>query len=45
VKDNPAKIAIILGKFYMDKGNNNEAVKYLNFGVDILKNVGIIKNL
>lgn len=40
-----AEISITLGRFYMDKGKNDESVKYLNLGVDILKGIGIIKNL
>ena len=38
-----ADISIMIGKYYMDKGNNIEAVKHLNEGVEILKKLKIIK--
>ena len=39
------EIAILIGKFYMDLGNEAEAAKYLSKGVDIFKKVGIIKDI
>ena len=38
-----ADISIMVGKFYVDKGNDKEAAKYLNEGVEILKKLKIIK--
>lgn len=37
-----AQIAIFLGKFYMDTGNNIKAAAYLSEGVDMFKTLGII---
>ncbi|MDP4178871.1 MAG: tetratricopeptide repeat protein [Bacillota bacterium] len=45
MKKEEAEIDVLLGKFYMDSSKKDEAVKYLNLGVDILKDIGIIKNL
>lgn len=38
-----AEISIIIGKHYMDCGNDNQAAQYLNSGVSIFKKVGLIK--
>lgn len=38
-----AEIAIMLGKFYIDGGRNKDAAKYLNEGVELFKNLGMIK--
>lgn len=38
-----ADISIMVGKFYVDRGKDKEAAKYLNQGVDILKKLKIIK--
>lgn len=37
-----AEISIMLGKFYLDNGNDVEAARYLNDGVDSLKKIGEI---
>lgn len=37
-----SEISIMLGKYYNDIGDAEKAVKYLNSGVDILKNIGVI---
>lgn len=39
-----ADLSIMVGKFYVDKGNDKEAAKYLNEGVEILKKLKIIKD-
>lgn len=38
-----ADILIMVGKFYVDRGKDKEAAKYLNQGIDILKKLKIIK--
>lgn len=38
------EIAIILGKFYLERRNDSEAAKYLDEGVSIFKELGTIKN-
>lgn len=38
-----AEIAIMIGKYYIDYGNEQNAAKYLNEGVELFKNLGIIK--
>ena len=38
-----ADISIMISKFYIDKGNEKEAAKHLNDGVEILKELKIIK--
>lgn len=38
------KLAIIIGKFYIDNKREVEAAKYLNEGVNMFKEVGIISN-
>lgn len=38
-----ADISIMVGKFYVDRGKDKEAAKYLNQGIDILKKLKIIK--
>lgn len=37
-----SEVSIKLGKYYNDIGDTEKAVKYLNSGVDILKNIGVI---
>lgn len=39
-----AEISVILGKFYVDYGDDKEAAKYLNQGVEIFKKLGVIKD-
>lgn len=39
-----AEISVILGKFYIDNKMDKEAAKYLNEGVEIFKELGIIKD-
>jgi transcriptional regulator with XRE-family HTH domain len=39
-----AEISLILGKFYVDYGDDKEAAKYLNQGVEIYKKLGVIKD-
>lgn len=39
------EISMMIGKFYMDKGNESSAAKYLNEGVEIFKELGIINYL
>ncbi|MPM50961.1 hypothetical protein SDC9_97707 [bioreactor metagenome] len=43
-KKESAEIAIILGKFYIDNGRDNEAAKYLNDGVKALNDLNILKD-
>ncbi|WP_315121527.1 tetratricopeptide repeat protein [uncultured Clostridium sp.] len=38
-----AEISIMIGKFYIDYGRESEAVQYLNYGVEVFKKLGIIK--
>jgi len=38
-----AEIAIILGKFYIDNGDDKKAAVYLNMGVELFKEQGILK--
>lgn len=38
-----AEIAIILGKFYMDRKNDTEAAKFLDEGVSLFRKTGIIR--
>ncbi len=40
-----AEICIMLGKFYIDSKNDAKAAKYLNEGVSLFKQLGIIKEL
>lgn len=40
-----AEISIIIGKFYIDNGKDQEAAKYLNNGVEKFKKLGIIKDI
>lgn len=40
-----AEISIVIGKFYMDSGREQEAAKYLNDGVILFKKLGIIKDI
>ncbi|WP_186431235.1 helix-turn-helix transcriptional regulator [Clostridium sp. BSD9I1] len=42
-KKETAEIAIMLGKFYIDSGREGEAAQYLNCGVEIFKELGILK--
>ncbi|KGN01787.1 XRE family transcriptional regulator [Clostridium novyi A str. 4570] len=43
LSDEYAEISILLGKFYVDNGNDSEAAKYLNAGVEAFKKLGILK--
>ena len=38
-----AEIAIMLGKFYMDRKSDAEAAKFLDEGVNLYKKTGIIR--
>ncbi|GIM27498.1 transcriptional regulator [Clostridium polyendosporum] len=38
------EIAVMIGKFYLDQKNDSEAAKYLDKGVSIFKQLGVIKN-
>ncbi|WP_139905381.1 helix-turn-helix domain-containing protein [Clostridium thermarum] len=38
-----AEISVILGKFYIDNKMDKEAAKYLNEGVEIFKEIGVIR--
>ncbi|MBC8061890.1 MAG: helix-turn-helix transcriptional regulator [Clostridiaceae bacterium] len=38
-----AEISIILGKFYIDNGDDKKAAIYLNMGVELFKEQGILK--
>lgn len=38
------ELAITLGKFYIDNKNDEDAAKYLDTGVNIFKEIGILKN-
>lgn len=38
-----AEISIMLGKYYMDRGNDKNATIYLNSGVELFKEQGILK--
>ena len=39
-----AQVAIMIGKFYIDWKKDNEAAKYLDQGVNILKELGVLNN-
>jgi len=39
-----AQLAIMIGKFYIDNKKDFEAAKYLDEGVNIFKEIGILKN-
>ncbi|OPJ59005.1 helix-turn-helix domain-containing protein [Clostridium oryzae] len=41
---NAAEIAIMIGKFYIDNGEDTMAAKYLNEGVELLKTAEILKD-
>lgn len=41
--DEYAEISILIGKFYVENGNDKEAAKYLNDGVEAFKKLGILK--
>ncbi|WP_125154753.1 helix-turn-helix domain-containing protein [Clostridium rectalis] len=38
-----AEISIMIGKFYIDNGKDQEAAQYLNNGVELFKKLGILK--
>lgn len=40
-----AEISLIMGKHYIDIGNDVEAAKYLNKGIEKLKKIGVLKDL
>ncbi len=44
-KERIGEISIIIGKFYIDNGNDKEAAKYLNEGVEMFKEVGLLKDM
>lgn len=37
------ELAITIGKFYIDNGEDKEAAKYLNKGVEVFKQMGMVK--
>lgn len=39
-----AQVAIMIGKFYIDWKQDSEAAKYLDQGVSILKELGVLTN-
>lgn len=41
-KEEYADIAILIGRFYIEIGNNKDAAKFLNSGVELFKNLGIL---
>ncbi len=43
LKKEEAETAMFLGKFYTDKGQEKEAIKYLSRGVEIFKVLGVFK--
>lgn len=40
-----AEISLIMGKYYIDNGNDIEAAKYLNDGIEKFKKIGILRDL
>ncbi|MCR1951360.1 MULTISPECIES: helix-turn-helix domain-containing protein [unclassified Clostridium] len=44
LKKQSAQLAIMIGKFYIDNKRDFEAAKYLDEGVNIFKEIGILKN-
>lgn len=44
LKNKSAQLAIMIGKFYIDNKRDFEAAKYLDEGVNIFKEIGILKN-
>ena len=42
--ENTAKLAIMLGKYYIDFKKDSEAAKYLDEGVNIFKELGLLNN-
>jgi transcriptional regulator with XRE-family HTH domain len=42
-KNEEAEIAMMLGKFYSDKGQGKEALKYLSRGVELYRCLGVFK--
>ena len=38
------KLSIMIGKFYIDNKKETEAAKYLDEGVNIFRNIGVLKN-
>lgn len=40
-----AQISIVIGNYYIDKGQESEAANYLNVGVNMFKKLGILKEL
>ncbi|NEZ47208.1 helix-turn-helix domain-containing protein [Clostridium niameyense] len=44
-KEKVAEISIIIGKFYIDNGKDKEAANYLNYGVEMFKEIGILKDM
>lgn len=43
LNDEFAKIAILIGKFYMDYGKDKQAARYLNLGVETFEDLGVLK--
>lgn len=44
LQDRLAELSIVLGKFYIDLKNTEKAEKYLDRGVEIFREIGVLKN-
>lgn len=44
-KKDAAEISIIIGKFYIDNGRDAEASKYLDYGVDMFRQLGMLAGI
>jgi len=42
-KRDTAEISIMIGKFYIDNGRDAEASKYLDYGVDMFREIGMLQ--
>lgn len=39
------EVSIIIGKYYLENGNDKAAAKYLDLGVEAFKKIGILRNI
>ena len=39
------EVAIVIGKFYLENGDDKEAAKYLDLGVEAFKQLGVLKDI
>lgn len=39
------EVSVIIGKFYLENGNDKSAAKYLDLGVEAFKKLGILRNI